>query len=178
MHPECWEYVDRAVAETVRTHAMLRTVPSVLDIGGQNVNGSLRDLFNPCGADYLAVDIYDGPGVDLVANCATLRLERLFDVVLCTEVLEHTPEWPQIVETCALHAKPGGLGLVVITAATDPRKPHSWTGVEPPPDDEYYQNVSPDALREIAATLLDDVDVSTHPRGDVRLTGKGKVPGA
>lgn len=60
---------------------------NVLEVGGLNVNGSVRGYFS---GPYLATDMRDGPGVDLVAVAADLPFGAgEFDVVVSTEMLEH-----------------------------------------------------------------------------------------
>jgi hypothetical protein len=61
MHSEAREFVAR--------HARPSPGLLVLDIGGRDMNGTVRDLWP--GADYTAMDITDGPGVDVVADAAT-----------------------------------------------------------------------------------------------------------
>lgn len=59
-----------------------------LEVGSLDVNGSVRPLFE--SADYVAVDMVDGPGVDIVMNAHNLRFpSETFDVVICSEMLEH-----------------------------------------------------------------------------------------
>jgi hypothetical protein len=60
----------------------------VVEIGGRNVNGSVRELFHPECA-YLSTDIAPGDGVDIVADGASLSLDIAADLVVCCEVLEH-----------------------------------------------------------------------------------------
>lgn len=135
MHPDAFKWVaDHATTEDV----------SVLDIGGRDINGSPRNLF-PNATTYLVVDILPGPGVDVVADAATWRTDQLFDVVVCTEVFEHTPVWPQLCRTARQLLVPGG--LFITTMAGPGRAVHS--AVDGGPDlrpDEWYANVEPEAL--------------------------------
>lgn len=140
MHAEAHAWVARyAAVEAV----------AVLDIGGRNINGTVRDLFP--GADpYTALDIRDGDGVDIVADAATWSPDREYDVVVCTEVFEHTPDWPQICKTMGAALRPGG--LVILTMAGPGRAPHSavdggWS-LHP---GEYYGNVDPHELERVLA---------------------------
>ena len=60
----------------------------VLDVGSYDVNGSVRDGIEMLGcAEYIGVDMRDGPGVDEV--CDTVKLvERFgvesFDIIIST----------------------------------------------------------------------------------------------
>lgn len=121
---------------------------SVLDIGGRNINGTVRDLFP--GAAYTAMDIRPGEGVDIIADAATWNPNTTsrFDVVVCTEVFEHTADWPAICAT-AFNALAWG-GLFIATMAGPGRAPHSAVdgGFRLQPG-EYYGNVNPDNLRVV-----------------------------
>jgi SAM-dependent methyltransferase len=65
----------------------------VLEIGSFDVNGTTRkciEFWQP--AEYVGVDIQEGPGVDLVCDAEKLMdifSEESFDVVFSTELLEH-----------------------------------------------------------------------------------------
>jgi SAM-dependent methyltransferase len=130
MHAEAFSYVERfATDEPI----------SVLDIGGRNVNGTVRDLFP--NADYTALDILPGDGVDIVANAAEWTPDRAYDLIVCTEVFEHTPEWPKILEVAAAACRPGG--RIVLTMAGPGRPEHSAIDGGPRRPDEHYGNVDP-----------------------------------
>ncbi len=157
MHEEAFAWVhDHATAEQV----------SVLDIGGRNINGSVRDLF-PNADPYVALDIADGPAVDIVANAAEWTPDRTYDLIVCTEVFEHTPEWPAILRTAAAACRVGG--RIILTMAGPGRSPHGASG-GPWNFGEYYANVHPSDLRaEMAAAGWTDIDVDfLQSPGDTR----------
>lgn len=135
---------------------------AVLDIGGRDLNGSPRMLF-PNAAPYHVLDLRPGPNVDFVGNAATWRPEHLYDLVICTEVFEHTPDWEPILWTAWAALRPGG--WLLFTCAGPGRLPHS--GIEAVPgliDGEHYANVSPG---EIEAVLRGDgwTEIETHLLG-------------
>jgi SAM-dependent methyltransferase len=89
---------------------------SVLEVGAQDVNGSVRPIVEELGpASYVGVDISEGPGVDLVLD-ATRLVERFgeqsFDVVLSTELLEHVRDWRTVIGNMKSVLRPGGTLLI------------------------------------------------------------------
>lgn len=136
---------------------------SVLEIGGRNVNGTIRDLFG--NAAYTALDIADGPGVDIVADAATWIPDRLYDCVVSCEVFEHTPSWPQILRTAAQALTPAG--TLIVTAASWPRAAHSAVDGMSLRPGEYYGNVDPAELADALATAGFSGRIATDPHGDV-----------
>lgn len=88
----------------------------MLEIGSCNVNGSLRKLLERWGpAEYVGIDIEEGPGVDLVCGVDE-ALERFgkerFDAVVSTEMLEHVPDWRKAVSNIKNLCAPGGVILL------------------------------------------------------------------
>lgn len=158
MHPEAEAWV--------RAHAPKDAV-LVLDIGGRNINGSNRIHFPD--ATFVALDILPGDGVDVVADAAVWRPDRLYDVVVCTEVFEHTDVWPDICRTA--HAALVPDGLFIATMAGPGRPVHSaFDGGWQLRDGEHYANIDPAALEKVLyglgfAEVV--VDVQSHP-ADVR----------
>lgn len=138
MHDEAYAWV--------RAHALDGQL-DVLDIGGRNINGSVRDLFPD--ATYTAMDIRPGDGVDIVADAATWHPgDRLWDVVVCTEVFEHTTDWKLICVTAFTSLRPDG--RFIATMAGPGRPEHSAVdgGWRLHPG-EYYGNVEPGDLRAV-----------------------------
>jgi SAM-dependent methyltransferase len=154
MHEQAMDYVARW-----RTSEDL----CVLDIGGRNINGSLRDLFP--NAVYVALDIEDAPDVDIVADARTWEPDARYDLVLCTEVFEHVEDWHAILATAVKALAPGG--RLIVTCAGEGRFPHSGRREAPAPDpDEWYRNLTID---ELAAALRGYpllVDISVEALGD------------
>jgi hypothetical protein len=137
MHPEAEQWVRDVSKEIVNP-----TV--VMDQGGRNVNGSIRKYF-PTVKEWIAVDITDGEGVDIVADCATY-IHSGCDVVISTELFEHTPKVEQIIQ-CAYGSLVSG-GHYIVTTAGLGRPPHNAHGGEQLLKDEYYRNIDPNWLIE------------------------------
>ena len=65
----------------------------VIDLGGADVNGSLRDIFEKQGMKYTCVDIEKGKGVDVIINPGDkLPFENgTIDLIISTSCFEHDP---------------------------------------------------------------------------------------
>lgn len=142
MHPLAYEWVEK--------HAP-RDAQIILDIGGRDINGTTRPIFKDAGK-YVSMDLYDGPGVDIVGDASKpLLFPYLFDVVVCAEVFEHADTWPKIVEN-AFHAlRPGG--LFIATMAGPGRTKHSAIDGKELQECEWYENVAPDILERVLKEL-------------------------
>lgn len=159
MHPQAFEYVERA------TRGL--TPGKVLEFGARNINGSVRDLFPH--VDYTGVDITDGPGVDVVADAATWTRPG-FDLVMCCEVLEHTPKGKAIIAGARKALNRGG--TLIVTCATDNRAAHSAADGGPLAAGEFYRNVTPRSMRSwltVAGFTVTDLQVH-KARGDLYVT--------
>jgi SAM-dependent methyltransferase len=140
MHDAAMNYVAKAVQD----HQLNRLGVHVLELGGRDVNGTVERLF--CADRYVSVDIVAGPGVDVVCDAADLNLRDKFDVVVSTELLEHTPRGAEIVAAARRHLKPGG--VFVATMAGPGRVPHGASGEPKPPVGEWYMNVEKHTLEK------------------------------
>jgi len=147
------------------------TPRSVLDLGGRNVNGTPRYLFP--GVRYVSVDIRPGDCVDVVADCADVDLGEGFDLVISTELLEHTDRAEQIVAAARRHLNPGG--VFVATMAGPGRGPHGASGEPLPPPGEFYRNVEPAHLeRWLQAAGFDEWTID-QSGPDLRCTARVEV---
>jgi SAM-dependent methyltransferase len=120
----CLAYGEQQIADTdVRDRR-------VIEVGARNVNGSLRGFVEGLGpARYVGVDIEEGPGVDEVVNAEDL-VDRFgaesFDVVLCTEVLEHVRDWRRVISNLKRLVAPGGLLLITTRSIGFPYHAFPW----------------------------------------------------
>jgi SAM-dependent methyltransferase len=82
----------------------------VVDIGGQNVNGSLRSLFESRGMKFICVDMIEHPSVDMVVPPGDkLPFEdESVDLIVSTSCFEHDPcFWMTFREMCRIVKKDG-----------------------------------------------------------------------
>ena len=146
----------------------LRVNPKrVLEIGGRNINGTIRDLF--AGVDeYHAIDLEPGSGVDTVADWLAYDPPFVPDCIVCCEVLEHAPEAEAMVVKALRSLAPGG--VLIVTAAGPGRMPHSAIDGGAIRQGEFYKNVDPSDLATWFASVrdIDHSRVFTAPGpGDV-----------
>jgi SAM-dependent methyltransferase len=116
-----WPHITAAVRQA---RAGLGDRPSVLDLGCGN--RPYADLFEGCeylGVDYSADDCQ--PDVITDATRLALRAER-FDLVFCTQVIEHVPDPRALVHESFRVLRPGG--YLVLTG------PFWWPMHEEPHD--------------------------------------------
>lgn len=146
MHPESRAWVEAAVL-------IFGPFDTVVDLGGQDVNGTYRDLFPT--AHYVAVDKLDGPGVDVVADVIdfldsfrVVPANPGYDLAICTNVLEHEPRWKEILSTTHRCMAPGGIFVVTVPGPNFPT--HSHTGAVLPEGEWYGAGNS----KEIASWMV------------------------
>lgn len=135
MTPEVMEWVAKVVAAED-----LAGAPRVLEVGSFDVNGSVRPLFGNRGPreGYFGIDGRMGPGVDVIWDIETGPLSLIgaapFDVVVSTEMLEHTPHPWRAVENMAASLTPRGW-LILTTRGPG-------FGLHDHPDDFYRFTMS------------------------------------
>lgn len=140
MHSSVLDYVAKAIGQ----HGPFQ---SVCEVGCRDINGGVRTLFGGC--EYVGVDLIPGTEVDVVANFATWAPGRLFDCIVSTSTLEHTPDGAEIIANAARLLNPHG--VLIVTCAGTGWAPHSAIDEAPIRPDEFYENVDVDTLERWVA---------------------------
>lgn len=144
---------------------------NILDIGGQDVNGTVHDQLP--NSKFTVLDQMNGRGVDILADAATWEPTDFYDIIIATELFEHAKEWAAIIKTAWKAIDLVGPGILITTCASDGRAPHGATGAWTPDPGEYYGNVSPDQLRAVTAQYFNYVHVEYNPNpGDAYMLAK------
>jgi SAM-dependent methyltransferase len=156
MHPEARKGLARQLAASGLS---LDAPWRVLDLGGRDINGQIRDLLP--AAKWTGLDIEPGPGVDLVHDATQPWPDGWdrYDVVVCTEVLEHVEQWAALLRTASQALEPGRPELLLVTCASTGRPVHGASGAPLPEPGEWYANVPPQVLGERLLELFRDVTV-------------------
>lgn len=170
MHAEAYAGFGRALAAS----GLDRRQPfSILDIGGQNVNGTVHDYFTHSETIVTTLDLENA---DIIADARTWIPERLFDIVVATEVFEHVKDWRAVVATAAKALRKNGPGVALFTCASSGRPPHGATGDPLPAKGEWYENVLAADLNECMREHWHEVRVEyLYPPGDAYAWARGPL---
>lgn len=161
MHQEAFEGIRDLIAK----HSVTRQYPRALDIGGQNVNGTVHTLLRVNRWDVL--DIYPGAGVTIVADGTTWRKPENdpgYGLVISTETLEHVEDWQGILHTAADSLTVGGVFLG--SWGSTGRGAHTANGQPWSPDlGEHYGNVSPEETEDFLkeSQIFSEWDIVFNP---------------
>lgn len=156
------------VRQFIASQVSGETFGRVVEVGGRDLNGGVSDLID--ADEYVSVDLYEGPGVDVVADVVEWAPGQVpADLVVCCEVLEHAPDADEVTAACCGLAG----GRLLVTCATDPRAPHSGIAATGITDGEFYRNVKPaDLVRWIEDSGLTVETVDTSRRGDLYVAAR------
>ncbi len=100
--------IRHALADWLRAQAHGLDAPvRILDVGcGVK---PYYPFFAPAASEYIGVDVVENPAAELLGSVESLPVEDAsFDVVLCTQVLEHCDDPAQAVRELRRVTKPGG----------------------------------------------------------------------
>lgn len=163
MHPEAYEGFGWMVKESGLDPLASLTI---LDIGGQDVNGTVHDYFKQ--GDGVSVTTLDLENADIIADARTWVPDDQYDVVIATEVFEHVQDWRAVLQTMHRALHPGGV-LLATCASTD-RPAHGATGAPLPVEGEWYRNVAPSDLATALDRLFKESNVHyRYPPGDAYM---------
>lgn len=79
---------------------------SLLELGSLNINGTARDYLRV--AEWVGIDLVAGRDVDIVCPANATSFSRTFDVILCTSMIEHDPNWRASLDWNLQWLRPGG----------------------------------------------------------------------
>lgn len=135
-------------ATVADTNEMLLDGARLLEIGSYDVNGSVRTFFAAV-AEYVGVDLTEGPGVDVVAYGHEVdAADASFDLTISGECFEHDPHWKLTFANMVRLTRPGG--LVAFTCASSGRPEHG-TARTRATDSPGTQSVGLDYYRNLTA---------------------------
>lgn len=166
MHKEAWDWLEHCWRMTTNKSR----AGTILEVGSYNHNGTARVLFTPISDLYFGVDIISGPGVDGVFDItnaddfAQVQAKyNSFDMVICTETLEHTPAEPLVNAMVGLLNTNAPVSRMIITCAGPLRQVHSYDGGPLKPD-EFYKGITAEDIHAIVmeALYLHGVTEKTH----------------
>ena len=122
---------------------------NVLEIGSQDINGTVRDYFEP-DANYLGLDLGMAKGVDWTIPGELVELpDQWASVCISTECFEHAATWEQILLNMIRITREDG--LLILSIAGNGRATHGTidSDVESSPfTTSYYKNLGPDDISQ------------------------------
>jgi hypothetical protein len=141
-HKEQQEFFKRIIC----AHSLqISQAQRVLEIGSQNINGTVRDYF-PHSSEYLGLDLGMSECVDWVIPGELVELpDSWADISISTECFEHCNTWIEVFTNMIRITKQGG--LVIVTCAGIGRATHGTIDSDEessPFTTSYYRNLSAD----------------------------------
>lgn len=164
MHPE----IDVFVASVKRRYPDMFVNKSVLEIGSQNINGTVRTHFKTC--EYIGTDLGIAKGVDVIHDITKGSFPGMFDVVISSEMLEHCEDWEAALNNMYNNVKNGG--LFILTCAGPKRQEHG-THNHTPQDSkftlEHYRNISVGEFDSVLPGMYFGKHTLAYARGEADL---------
>ena len=164
MHPE----IDQFIVKVKEKFPKYFKEQAVLEVGSQNINGTVRTHFDNCL--YTGIDLGEAPGVDVVIDIVDYISPNRYDVVISSEMLEHCKEWQKALLQMYENTRKGG--IFILTCAGPNRQEHG-TNNHTPQDSkftlEHYRNISVgDFLSVLPEDLFSEHSIGLY-RGDTDL---------
>jgi len=105
-------YVDEFYSAEV---AKLKANSKILDLGGNKINKRGRFNIEHYGLNVLYANLSTAKQPDVQSDAALLPFaSESFDVVICSELLEHVPEPPAILQEANRVLRKGGIVLICV----------------------------------------------------------------
>lgn len=140
----------------------------VLDVGGQNVNGTVHEWLPNS-----KITTLDLENADIIADATSWCPDQWFDIVIATEVFEHVQGWTDVIDTMVLALDLDGPQILIATCASLNRPEHGATGAPKPARGEWYRNVLAEDLREhLELHFIESSVVYRYPPGDAYMYAK------
>ena len=165
MHPEIGVFVE----SVKKKYPNFFKEKAVLEVGSQNINGTVRTHFNHC--DYAGIDLGMAKGVDFVHDITKDTFDnQKYDVVISSEMLEHCEDWEKALINMYHSVKPGG--LFILTCAGPNRQEHG-THTHSPQDSKFtldhYKNISVKMFDSVLPAIFFDEHELGYARGEADL---------
>lgn len=159
MAPDEYAAVERAVERLGGAYG------DVLDVGSQDVNGTLKGIFKGC--DYVGLDMEPGKNVDVVGLGRAIPFDNYsFDIVVSNSCFEHDLTWFYTLAEMYRVAKIDGMLIIGACSLGFPYHAYPY---------DYYR-FTEDAFNHVLMIGCDDVIVEkVDQRGPLRLCGSGRV---
>ena len=109
MHPESFHLMKRIIDKHLPDTSHRR----VLDVGGADVNGSYRPIFD----ESVQYETLDRKDASIIVQGYDWPDIGDFDVVISGQTLEHDPKFWLTVKNMSSVTKPGGLIVVIVPSA-------------------------------------------------------------
>ncbi len=152
----------------------------VLEVGSQDLNGSVRGMFEEC--EFIGCDVAPGKGIDIVVPGQLLEFpSNHFDVVISTECFEHNPYWIETFSNMLRMLRSDG--IILITCASAGRGEHGTPRTSPQYSPltsnlgwNYYKNLSKKDfyIFDLRLWLSSYVMLEGSSNNDLIIVGLGK----
>ena len=158
------------VKKVKKKYPIYFTNTNVLDVGSLNINGTNKRYFKGC--NYLGLDLCKGKNVDIICPIHLFETSQKFDVIICTEMLEHDKHWKKSLLAMKDLLKKNG--LLILTAAGINREEHGTSFKEPcssPFTNDYYRNIDNTMLSETIGKYFDCTITLSDDLNDIYFVG-------
>lgn len=147
MHPEAWKFLTTMKNQNPE----LFKNKKVLDVGGGDINGNNKSLFENC--EYHCNDIYKTHNVTIVEFTKNLPFDdETFDIIISTECFEHDQQYEESIRKIVKMLKNDG--VFIFTCASLDRKEHGTRRTTP--NDSYTSRIGLLGFQDYYKNLFDD----------------------